>query len=208
MTLDHNHFEAPNESAYVFPDKGYHFNSDWMSPLTENLGFFELFRDQPTSLLEIGVMEGRSACWFFEEVLTHPDSRYTGIDNWEECGADWMADAQEQAVANITLAADPDRWELIHDDSIMALSKLHEEGSKFDVIYIDGNHSFSGCLGDTYMSWSMSKRIIVWDDYRRKFDKDYGVWKAVQWFLRFIPDDQYKIVLDNYQFAIEKHQSS
>jgi hypothetical protein len=35
------------------------------------------------TMLEIGVHEGRSACWFLDHLLTPSDARYIGIDAWD-----------------------------------------------------------------------------------------------------------------------------
>ena len=46
----------------------------WLRPLA----------GQPTQVLEIGSYEGRSAVWLLQEILTHPESRLTCVDIWDQ----------------------------------------------------------------------------------------------------------------------------
>jgi hypothetical protein len=51
----------------------------------------------------------------------------------------------------------------------------------------------------------MTKNIIIWDDYGGRAESaDYAVRRAVTAFLRTVPESQYKVIVDNYQFAIQK----
>jgi tRNA G46 methylase TrmB len=53
-------------------------------------------RRRPLVYLEVGVHEGRSACWMLEHILLHPASRYIGIDCWGRSLAKQQAKARAQ----------------------------------------------------------------------------------------------------------------
>jgi hypothetical protein len=208
MTLDPENYPRThlyhNVSFHKFPEGKYDFSGNWMEPLASNLVHFRHFRDKPIAILEIGVMEGRSACWFFQEILTHPDSRYVGIDNWSADSEDWMINCRELATRNLEKAAQPVQWTLMEEDSSVALVKLQDSKAKFDIVYIDGGHSFSNCLGDTVLAWPLARNLVIWDDFRRAWDENYGVWRAVEWFLRTLPPQNHQIVFHNYQFGVQR----
>jgi hypothetical protein len=145
--------------------------------------------------LEIGIFEGQSAHLMFENILTNPESTYTGIDPWILGGKE-IAEVNLRNHQNVTI---------ISEKSHLVLEDFCRKTKKFDIAYIDGNHSYEGALSDTVLTWELAKHIIIWDDYGgRAFSEDYGVRMAVTAFLRNIPDSQYKVIADGYQFAIQK----
>jgi predicted O-methyltransferase YrrM len=60
-----------------------HFNYDWTS---QNIELFNTtlahLNGAPARGLEIGSFEGRSALWFCENILTHPEARLICIDTF------------------------------------------------------------------------------------------------------------------------------
>jgi len=111
----------------------------------------------PLNLLEIGVWEGRGACWLLDNLLTHPDSRYTGVDNW-------TAPPGIPAVASRNLAFHRGKARILTGDSRLVVPEL--EGL-FDVVVIDGLHTYSGCYADMANCWTKirSGGMLVVDDY-------------------------------------------
>lgn len=79
----------------------------------------------------------------------------------------------------------PDRWKLITGDSSTNLLK---QTGKFDYIYIDGDHSYGGCMSDLQAAHTKldSGGVIVCDDYGNPF----GVRQAVD---KFCKEHNYSI---------------
>jgi predicted O-methyltransferase YrrM len=110
----------------------------------------------PLWLLEIGVWEGRGACWWLDTVLTHPDSAYVGVDNW-------TSPPGIPHVASRNLAHHR-KATLIHGDSREVVLNL--PGS-FDVIVVDGLHTKEGCYADLVNGWDKLRPggVMIVDDY-------------------------------------------
>jgi hypothetical protein len=106
---------------------------------------------RPWSMLEVGIYKGETGRWFLDNVLTHADSMYVGIDDTERPGVYDRLD-------------DP-RATVIIDDSNRALRKMTFD--QFDIILIDGDHTALGTLTDTVLAWSLLKQggFMIWDDY-------------------------------------------
>lgn len=135
------------------------------------------------TLLEIGIFEGRSGCWFLNNVLTSLDDQYIGIDPWEieamsrrkfprdKHGKQALRDVEERARINfgkygakavvlrgrstdvLTSGCRPD---LLHPGSI-------------DIAYIDGVHLPLPVLIDSALVWPLIAvgGVMFWDDYRQ-----------------------------------------
>ena len=153
--------------------------------------------DKPVRFLEVGVYEGRSALWLLENILTHPLSRYSGVDNWK---GDHLA-AKVRAVDNLSELY----WKRItitHEDSKTLLPQLSPD--TFDGIHIDGCHSYGGAHEDIRNAWPLLKSggVILCDDYLRE---DYGVAKAVHEFLAGLTVvKDYRITYCDYSIAWRK----
>ncbi len=52
------------------------------------------------------------------------------------------------------------KYELVFCDS-----KLYEPKEQFDLVFIDGDHSYSYCRTDTELAFKLKPKIIVWHDY-------------------------------------------
>jgi len=136
------------------------------------------------------VYEGRSACWMLDNVLTHPLCQTVLVDN----------KIQDNGWKNLERHAA--RFDTYLGDSKVILPRMCGE---FDIIYIDGDHSAKGALFDSVACWPRLKvgGIMLWDDYRR-FEPEYGVWIAVNRFCECLNNKDFRVVLDNYQYAVEK----
>ena len=128
----------------------------------------------PTKLLEVGVWEGRSACWMLDNVLTHPDSRYVGIDAW-------VSPPEVPVTARKHLAYHGNKAVLLTGDSQIEVPDL---SPTFHVAVVDGLHTYEGCLIDLANCWSklLPGGIMIADDY------DYpnlpGVKQAIEEFAK------------------------
>jgi hypothetical protein len=167
----------------------YQFTSDWCTDFRKNCEtLFWKFREQPINYLEIGIWEGRSACWMLDNILIHPGSKYTGVD----------IHLRKTTMSN--LESHKDKVTVYEGDSRVVLPRIDE---KFDIIYIDGDHSALGALTDSVLCWTKAKKFILWDDYRL-FVPGNNVYEGVNSFVSCLNVNQYKIAVDNYQYCIEK----
>ena len=128
---------------------------------------------QATRLLEIGVWEGRSGCWLIDNVLVHPDSRYIGIDNW-------TSPPGVRRTATDNLAFHGPKATLLEGDSRQVVLSLT---GVFDVVVIDGGHTYEVCLADLQNCWPKLtvRGIMIVDDYT--YPGLPGVPRAVNEFL-------------------------
>lgn len=167
----------------------YIFSTDWAEWFVKNAT--ELFlplAGQPISYLEIGVYEARSAVWMLDNVLTHPLSKYCGVD-LEVRPNGWK-----------NLAPHRDKVVIYEGDSKVIVPRLNQ---KFDIVYIDGDHSAKGALFDSVAAWPLATKYLLWDDYRNVCG-GCVVGVAVRNFLACIPYREFKVIVDNYQFGVEK----
>jgi predicted O-methyltransferase YrrM len=115
-------------------------------------------KEQPLNYLEVGVFEGRSVLWMIENVLTHPDSRLTGVDIFQ-------GKLRDRYLANLELSGFAERATTIQGHSQQELRKLAV--SSFDIVYIDGSHTADDVLADAVLSWQLLKPngLLIFDDY-------------------------------------------
>jgi cephalosporin hydroxylase len=116
----------------------------------------------PKSILEIGVRYGYSAHAFLSAC---EEAEYTGVDS---------DDPKHNAMGEPTLAwakgmlekALPDLTCYIHLVQLNTRDKpLPSRNGGYDLIHIDADHSYSGCLDDLRKAWVQCGRAIVVDDY-------------------------------------------
>lgn len=121
-----------------------------------------------TVYFEIGSFEGRSTCWMFDNVLTHPTSRSINVDPFmpvptfgftEQFRSLFFHNTQEFG-PRITpvVAISSDAWPML---------PTAFRGQQADLIYVDGSHETDDVLHDAAMAWKYSKKgtVIVFDDY-------------------------------------------
>lgn len=120
--------------------------------------FLGRFIGKETHALEIGSCEGRSSCFFVQNILTHPDSRLTCVDPWV------MPGTEERFHHNIDVLGCRSKMNIIKafsDDTAL-------DATKWDFVYVDGWHSAQATLFDAVRSWVSLKKggIMVFDDYQ------------------------------------------
>ena len=105
-------------------------------------------------------VEGRSACWLCDHVLTGPGSTLTCVDPW---GSKWAGDVEE---ARFDLNTAPLPVTKIKGTSRIVLPRLAVEGRRYHFGYDDGDHRASECLWDLVLIWHplLPGGLIV-DDY-------------------------------------------
>lgn len=144
------------------------FDHDWFSPNIPNLTkWLAELKDKPVRALEIGCFEGRSTCWFLENILTHPESSITVIDTFE--GSREHREKQvDFSSALLRFAENTQQWRnrvhLIQNRSQEALRHL---GGSFDFAYVDGSHVAPDVLSDACLLWPLIANggLVVFDDY-------------------------------------------
>jgi predicted O-methyltransferase YrrM len=155
------------------------FTSDWTSPhIARWTSVLGSLRTEAIRILEIGSWEGRSAVFFLRFL---PRSTITCIDTFGGGGAH-MPDHVRAEVPNVearfdaNLAEFGERVRKIKATSAAALAAL-QNGTPFDLIYIDGNHERDAVLTDSLLAWPLlwEGGLLIWDDYRGGRDKPLAI---------------------------------
>lgn len=160
----------------------------------------------PVRVLEIGIGSGRGMRWFLAHVVTRPVDQYVGIDPWDQYPAaarKWtrlIRNRRLRSPAKVTIITGRSQ-EVIPDP---AYAKLFWPLS-FQVIYIDGNHSYEAVLADSGFCWPLVAPggFVIWDDWRNRHNLTPGVAQALREILPQLPKP-WKLVWKNKQFAIQK----
>lgn len=110
--------------------------------------------------LEVGCYEGRSACWWLENVLTEPSCRLYCVDPWP-----WTEPIEERFDRNI---ADTGRGEQVlklRGPSRKMLAMIPDRS--LDFAYVDGLHATIEVLRDALQVLPLLKPggILIFDDY-------------------------------------------
>jgi predicted O-methyltransferase YrrM len=153
--------------SYIFTDNW--FGADDFNP------HINLDRNNEINILEIGSHEGKSTVWFIENMLTHPNSTVTCVDPWIDNNQDNISvysndrsssksKNYENFLHNISQTNQENKVDIkvgLSSDILRTLDK------KFDLIYIDGNHTSKFVLEDSVLSFHLLKvgGYMVWDDY-------------------------------------------
>lgn len=150
-------------------------------------------------LCEVGVFAGRN----FFRLVEHGPEVAVAVDHWLEDGNFAHNDSGlDQAGLNelymrfMQKAADKPFIKVYRESSLEAV--VHFPNDYFDFIYIDGDHTYEGCLQDV-TSWYPKLRpggFMVGDDYTRTHDHPeakYDVREAVLHFANSMNLTSYEI---------------
>ncbi len=177
-------------------NKQLYFCQDWTSahfPIWRKY-CFEFKDKENIGYLEIGSYQGFSACWFLDVILTHPSSYVTLIE------------------PNIVLELNDNIKKIDYKGKINILNTLSENAlknikEKFDIIYIDGDHTTPGTLRDANACWPLLKNngIIIFDDYlwKENPDENKRPKNGVDMFLKNI-EYKFELLHKDYQVIIKK----
>ena len=182
-------------------DDRFKFSTDWTSAYVETWKreLAPVAGKKGVTYLEIGVWEGRTLIWMFENILTDQTSRATAID----------IKIVQPLKDNLQIAKVSKRTKLIESTSFEALKNLKTES--FDIIYLDACHLAKNVLTDTVLAWPLLKPggILILDDYKffnnGKLPIGLRPKNSIDAFLIAHQDDL-KVLHSGYQIIVKKNQ--
>ncbi len=150
------------------PSPKYRFSYDWVTPHTKEWekDLQELKGRPDVRALEIGCFEGQSACWFLDNILTHPTSRLMCVDPFAVPMATILLRFFETRFdENIASSGAADRVTKLIGPSQVVVRTL--QPAQFDFIYVDGSHKVGDVLQDAVLAWTVLRPggIVMFDDY-------------------------------------------
>ncbi len=143
-------------------------------------------KETPLQALELGSLEGRSAIWTLENILVHPKSHITCVDNYAKVPA-----TVKKHFLNNTVKFG-DKIELIVKDTRDALKSPELLNKEFDFIYIDASRHSKNVLEDAILALPLLKvgGYIVFDDYTSSKEHDNACpKKGIDTFLDIFHDE-------------------
>ncbi len=164
------------------------------------------FKGRPNiAALEIGSLEGRSACWLLEHVLTGPGAHLVCVDTFSG-NARPLAGAPALKLDRFRANVAPWRGR-VHLRAGRSADVLRSLEGSFAFIYVDATHTASAVLSDAVLAWPHLKQhgLMIFDDYARKLpDEPHGNVKlGADSFLACQPG-QFAVVHNGYQLAVRK----
>lgn len=187
----------------------YTFTCDWFSnniPIWEQV--LEQFKTKPTTVLEIGSYEGRSATWLLDNILLHEQSKIFCCDPFV---GSVEHNANEQSIYDLFVKNTrkyKNKVVICRGYSYNMLKETLLKNNKFDIIYIDGDHYPYTVLEDAVLSFRLLKYggVMIFDDYEWKgYSEDHSPKAGVDAFV-----SAYKHLIDvvhvGYQYIIQKKQ--
>lgn len=173
------------------------FTTDWSSQhfakWAEILGHL---KGKPATGLELGSFEGRSAIWFLQNILDHPEARLTCVDGW------WSKETYTRFLSNIMQADVLMRCEYRRGDTHAMLRGMR---GSYDFVYIDADHKAHAVMQDGCMAWRNIRQggIIIFDDYEWTDGKNIPPKIGIDGFLAAYAG-QYELLHKGWQVIIRK----
>lgn len=175
--------------------KNYEFTQNWFNSYDlEKL--LPIGTEEEFHILEIGSFEGKSTIWFVENLLKNKNSTITCIDPWVSYDQknnslnsygnnilkeDLIDDSEgyifsneyETFIKNITKTNRLTQINIMKGFSDVLLPNLILNKQKYNIIFIDGNHTAPYVMSDAVMSWKLLdiNGIMIFDDYLWELDK-------------------------------------
>lgn len=160
-------------------NKEYKYTENWFG--SEDIEKFLPKYTEEKRMLEIGSFEGKSTVWFLENILLNSNSTITCVDPWTSYSqnkdsfnsyntleTEWdFTNHQKTFIYNIYQSGYPEKVIINKGFSHKILPKLINDNEKYDIIFIDGNHTSAFVLSDCVMSWYLlaDNGIMIFDDY-------------------------------------------
>jgi predicted O-methyltransferase YrrM len=201
----------PYKNTYEFGD-----DTDWFTnKIAAWKVLLEPFKGKPNiRYLEVGMYEGRSVVWMFENILTHPTAFMTGIDIFYSFDGAYSPDLDARFRKNLEIAGGTAKSEIMVGFSDKMLRQL-DSSKLYDIIYIDGGHDAPTVLDDAILSGALLKEggIMIFDDYRHGLRQGMASPPlmrpklAIDTFIKFY-GDKYEIMQLDRQAILRKKVSS
>jgi predicted O-methyltransferase YrrM len=169
------------------------------------------FKGKPgINYLEIGTFEGRSALWVLENILTHPTSKLTIIDAFEE-------HTYNTFLSNINLSGEAAKFTILTGLSTNKIREL--PFNSIDFAYVDGSGKGIVMLSDLVSTWNLVKvgGLIICSQYslnealRRALGlqpDDPGPHEAIDAFLKIYSSYITVLTLQEGQVVFRKKRSA
>jgi len=203
------------------------YTYDWTTPILPNLKRIKTMTKRVDDILEIGSFEGRTTCWFLENLLS-ASGTITCVDPFLLLDDDYLSlgsvdntleERKQRFISNTSQSKTRDQnIQLIEKRSYLSLADLIQEKYLFDFIYIDGNHSSESIITDSVMAFGLLKKsgIMLLDDYLLDNSENWfyqnkskesmtSAKQAIDSFLELFRNSVVQIPLPNkYQIAVIK----
>lgn len=138
------------------------FSGDWTTFYTDNwmTWLHDFIGKDNIHGLEVGCYEGRSSCWFCDNILTGNMSTLTCVDKFGKYKGKMIEPIFDHNTSGLKITK-------LKGQSRIELAKLIMDKKKFDFIYIDGDHHRTPVLIDFVNCWQLirSGGVIICDDY-------------------------------------------
>jgi predicted O-methyltransferase YrrM len=117
--------------------------------------------------LEIGVWHGASLHWMAQRVLTHAEARGIGVDSWQDRPPEFRGMAEVEKACRRKLEPFQNILLFKANSTDWLRTAYFSMKDRFDLVYIDGDHSASACIQDAVLSWPLVKpgAMLAFDDY-------------------------------------------
>jgi predicted O-methyltransferase YrrM len=188
------------------------FTQDWFTYNIPHLEQLVKLLPERKRFLEIGCFEGRATCWFLQHALDD-DGEIVCIDPFTGSMEHSNMDLTSlfDVFTNNTDEAQKEKQNIwvLKGYSYNMVAELINDHAAFDLIYVDGSHTAADVLIDACMSWPLLKKggIMVFDDYHWNPNNEYNEYqtpkRGVDAFSHCFAD-QFKVVHDGYQIAVQK----
>lgn len=179
----------------------YEYTVDWF---TNNLPIwtriFKSYNKRPVNFLEIGTYEGRSAVWALENILQHPDSKITCVDDWKTPGT------FQRFKKNIS--SFKGKVHVYKGSARESLKHSNILKEQFDVIYIDADLHSSSVMEHAVLAFPLLKPggILIFDDYTYSMHRDNRCPKqAIDAFINAYAED-IRVITARWQVVIQKRK--
>jgi predicted O-methyltransferase YrrM len=158
--------------------------------------------------VEVGSLEGYSACWLLENILTHASSELTCIDTFEYSSGDrvWFDQCIDSQSMNVSDRFD---YNILHTGAAEKVKKCVGRSQtvlrtlpcmESDFVYVDGSHHPKDVIQDAVLSWGLLRLggIIAFDDYGWTSPGGFTPKTAIDAFLQLFEGD-YRMIEKGHQ---------
>ena len=135
--------------------------------------------DEKRTIVEIGVYEGASSCWWSDNLLEHPESRLYSIDpflgnvEYQQKRENYptLDTIEHTAKSNIAKSKHPGKVTVLKgaswDEFPDLAQDLRLENKQIDILYIDGEHTSEAVCRDIALYVPLVRRggAVIIDDY-------------------------------------------